>query len=586
MFPADNPIDPAILAERRAKRAEIAEEQLQEQLAQARRDIDRLQGRADALSGELELARERRDETAREIDGLKRDLRYAHQREHSERQLRIETQDVLAEAQRDALGSSDELRAELRDAYQRAEEFERELRHRRRDADLAQGLIARHEVARARAEQAAHGADELRTELERRAALQSAFAEQMQGLRDEVEAMRHSFETDQARLTLAQTAMRDVMAAAARMRERLEQAELLRAEAQERLTLTREQLDERDAQYARATRELEAATIEAASLRAQLHSERERTASALDAADAPLRAHFPDQAAVKEQIAALQAMLEEVAAIAADVSARYEREGDRVQARIDSERDRHEAERARLAAQLAAPPPSPTDADAATVIADLSRAAQRLRDTAEIPAVPDEPRDEEDWQALPGRRPAEPISAWLTPALTALGQSDTAAATEILVALLALQGRTSQTLLYELTIPGSGTWRVSLHHEIADITRDARRSYDRSAAFHLTGAPQDVAVLAGGGPARLGPGAKVTGKRRRARKLLKAGRDPVGLADAVLLLDPGQALALLAAGRIRAKELVTHTFPLSRVHEGFHALERRTGDPVKVIFHP
>src|SRR5262249_49023201 len=199
------------------------------------------------------------------------------------------------------------------------EEFERELQHRRRDADVAQGLIARHEAARARAELAAHGADELRAQLEHREALQTAFAEQMQGFRDEVEAMRERFETDQARLTLAQTAMRDVMAAAARMRERLEQAELLRAEAQERLALTREQLGERDAQYAHATRELEAATIEVASLRAQLHSQRERTASALDAADAPLRANFPDQAAVKEQVAELATMLEEVVAIAAGV---------------------------------------------------------------------------------------------------------------------------------------------------------------------------------------------------------------------------------------------------------------------------
>jgi hypothetical protein len=556
VFPADNPIDPAMLSERRAKRAEIAEEQLQDQLAQARREIDRLQGRADALSGELEIARDRRDETAREIDGLKRDLRYSHQREHSERQLRIETQDALAQAQRDAMGAGDDLQAELREAYQRAEEFERELRHRRRDADVAQGLIARHEVARARAEQAAHGADDLRAELDRRDELQTAFAEQMQGLRDEVEAMRERFETDHARLTLAQTAMHDVMAAAARMRERLERAELLRAEAQERLALTREQLGERDEQYVRATRQLEAATVEVASLRAQLHSERERTASALDAAGAPLRAHFPDQAAAKEQIAVLQTMLDEVVAITADVRARYEREADRVQAQIDAERDRHEADRARLEAQRTPPPeperqeqpPPPAAADAASVIADLSRAAQRLRETAEPPeAHDDEPQEDEHWQPVPGRRPAEPVSPWLTPALTALGQTDAATATEILVALLALQGRTGQTLLYELTIPGSGMWRVSVHHDMADIARDARRSYDGSAAFHIIGGPQDVAVLAGGGPTGLGAGAKLKGKRRQLRKLLRAGRDPVGLADAVLLLDPGQALALLAA---------------------------------------
>jgi L-iditol 2-dehydrogenase len=48
----------------------------------------------------------------------------------------------------------------------------------------------------------------------------------------------------------------------------------------------------------------------------------------------------------------------------------------------------------------------------------------------------------------------------------------------------------------------------------------------------------------------------------------------------------GRCLALLAAGRITAKPLVTHQFPLSRVHEAFDVLERRTGDPMKVVVNP
>jgi threonine dehydrogenase-like Zn-dependent dehydrogenase len=48
----------------------------------------------------------------------------------------------------------------------------------------------------------------------------------------------------------------------------------------------------------------------------------------------------------------------------------------------------------------------------------------------------------------------------------------------------------------------------------------------------------------------------------------------------------GRALALLAAGRIKAKPLVSRTFPLSRVHEGFEVVEKRIGDPIKVIFQP
>jgi L-iditol 2-dehydrogenase len=48
----------------------------------------------------------------------------------------------------------------------------------------------------------------------------------------------------------------------------------------------------------------------------------------------------------------------------------------------------------------------------------------------------------------------------------------------------------------------------------------------------------------------------------------------------------GRALALLAAGRLTAKPLITHQFPLGRVHEAFDVLERRLGDPLKVVLQP
>ncbi len=48
----------------------------------------------------------------------------------------------------------------------------------------------------------------------------------------------------------------------------------------------------------------------------------------------------------------------------------------------------------------------------------------------------------------------------------------------------------------------------------------------------------------------------------------------------------GRCLALLAAGRITAKPLITHQFPLSRVHEAFSVLEERAGDPIKVVLNP
>ena len=48
----------------------------------------------------------------------------------------------------------------------------------------------------------------------------------------------------------------------------------------------------------------------------------------------------------------------------------------------------------------------------------------------------------------------------------------------------------------------------------------------------------------------------------------------------------GRALALLAAGRLTAKPLITHQFPLSRVHQAIDVLEKRIGDPLKVVLNP
>ena len=48
----------------------------------------------------------------------------------------------------------------------------------------------------------------------------------------------------------------------------------------------------------------------------------------------------------------------------------------------------------------------------------------------------------------------------------------------------------------------------------------------------------------------------------------------------------GRALALLAAGRLTAQPLITHQFPLGRVHEAIEVLEKRTGDPLKVVLNP
>ncbi|HYX91936.1 MAG TPA: alcohol dehydrogenase catalytic domain-containing protein [Myxococcaceae bacterium] len=47
-----------------------------------------------------------------------------------------------------------------------------------------------------------------------------------------------------------------------------------------------------------------------------------------------------------------------------------------------------------------------------------------------------------------------------------------------------------------------------------------------------------------------------------------------------------RALSLVAQGKIRGRELVTHRFPLDEIQEGFRVLRSREGDPIKIVFVP
>lgn len=48
----------------------------------------------------------------------------------------------------------------------------------------------------------------------------------------------------------------------------------------------------------------------------------------------------------------------------------------------------------------------------------------------------------------------------------------------------------------------------------------------------------------------------------------------------------GRALSLLATGKIVAKPLLTHAFPLEEVHQAYEVFEKRIGDPIKVLLRP
>jgi L-iditol 2-dehydrogenase len=150
-------------------------------------------------------------------------------------------------------------------------------------------------------------------------------------------------------------------------------------------------------------------------------------------------------------------------------------------------------------------------------------------------------------------------------------------------------------------LTGTRASRLALGKELgADVTVNARAEDPVAAVRAATGGNgADTVIDCAGGDETFDQAIKMT--KPGGRIILVAfyhGPVTADLADAVRRnltiytergeggTSVGQALRLLAAGRIRAMPLVSHTLPLSRVHEGFDILEQRTGDPMKVIFHP
>jgi L-iditol 2-dehydrogenase len=148
---------------------------------------------------------------------------------------------------------------------------------------------------------------------------------------------------------------------------------------------------------------------------------------------------------------------------------------------------------------------------------------------------------------------------------------------------------------------GTRASRLALGRELgADVTVNARQEDPVAAVREATGGKgADTVIDCAGGDETFDQAIKMT--KPAGRIILVAfyhGPVTADLSDAVrrnLTIHTergeggttvGQALRLLAAGRIQAKPLVSHTYPLSRVHEGFDVLAKRTGDAMKIIFHP
>ncbi|MDX6639919.1 MAG: hypothetical protein QOF12_930, partial [Solirubrobacteraceae bacterium] len=240
----------------------------------------------------------------------------------------------------------------------------------------------------------------------------------------------------------------------------------------------------------------------------------------------------------------------------------------------------------------------PERAEADNVIADLTTAAERLREQA--PALPDEEAEEAEEAVEIGPVPLEPrivpaaqrgAEPWLSESIARLAAADPELAGRLVLTLLPVQRlRAVADVVYDVTVTGLGSFRVSVRAANATVEPVAEPG---GAEFHVAGTAAELAEFAAGGIDRRPPRSiLVRGSRRRLKRLTRKLREPVQLADlarAGAVSEPGLILAALAAG-VDPEWTAGHRFTVAWIVEGAYggtwtiavgdgALEVRTGLP-------
>jgi hypothetical protein len=147
----------------------------------------------------------------------------------------------------------------------------------------------------------------------------------------------------------------------------------------------------------------------------------------------------------------------------------------------------------------------------------------------------------------PDQRPGVP---WLANAIEHFAAEDIPAAGAFLASLLPDAARTFDgDLLYDVEIEGAGAYRVRLQEGRGSVDPRPDGAGERP-AFTVGGPAALLAPLGAGGAHRRLGGARVSGSRRRLRRLLRSRREPADLSDlaaAGIVPDPSLLLRCLAA---------------------------------------
>jgi len=136
-------VDAAVLAERRARRAELGEDALRARAAQAERAAVSMERRLSETESRLEDAARERDRVAERLADAERAVTVARQQAFAEEQARIDAEDELAAARRERGEELGGVQHELDDARERVATLEREL------AELRERLAEQEAVAQA-----------------------------------------------------------------------------------------------------------------------------------------------------------------------------------------------------------------------------------------------------------------------------------------------------------------------------------------------------------------------------------------------------------------------------------------------------
>ncbi|HEV3229071.1 MAG TPA: hypothetical protein VGY97_06325, partial [Solirubrobacteraceae bacterium] len=319
-----NVVDPAVLAERRARRAELGEETLARQAARAEAQVQDLEAQLDQLEHQLQDALAERERLKRELSARERELRVVRQREYSEQQLRVEAEEQRVRGERQARLGVEASRRELSAAEGRIRELETELERGRRNV--------------AESEHAAQGP--LQDELRRRQAVHDHVRAELETMGQELARLQADAQLEEQRRAHAEALAAELERTVSVLRDQLEVRERALTEAEQMVAALR-------GQTAELMRTLEGERRDHLDAERELRTQLEAQAAAVQSTTAELRdelARATQESHERERREAeLLELLAEFVETATTLRETFEREmaqvREELEARLAAERD-------------------------------------------------------------------------------------------------------------------------------------------------------------------------------------------------------------------------------------------------------